>query len=238
MSQLIKHYFINRDTGEWVIDTPHGYMMPNLKGLEIQYWLFTDNQVPYALSTVPEYFEHTVTILAEGLQDLRNTAGITIVSSTEIPVPEATEENPDPQSSYEVVYHQENVLEPSVGLQVLTQQQWDDEIAAFDANQLSKRLEVVRRYRDIILTKGDWAVIKSKETGEYLSADFKDWRQSLRDLPATNPFPAELPSVPENNEGVIIESEIYQNYIQEIRSIPMINDSLPPLEVQSRPNIN
>lgn len=174
MSQLIKHYFINRDTGGWAIDTRFGLMMPNLKGLEIQHQLTTENDVPYALSTVPDDTE----------------------------------------------------IVESEGLQILTQQQWDDEIAAYDANQLNKRLEVVRKYRDIVLSKGDWAVIKAKETGEYLSADFKDWRQSLRDLPATNPFPTELPSVPENNEGVTIDSQIYQNYIQEIRSIPMINDPL------------
>ena len=121
MSQLIKHYFINRDTGEWVIDTPHGYMVPNLKGLDIQHWLFTDNQVPYALSTVDDDAE---------------------------------------------------IIE-SEGLQILTQQQWDDEIIAFDAKQLNKRLKILRKYRDILLSQSDWVVIKAKETGGYLASDFK-----------------------------------------------------------------
>jgi hypothetical protein len=225
MSQLIKHYFINRDTGGWATDTRFGLMMPNLKGLEIQYRLFTQNEVPYCLSYVPEYFEYTVTTSAEGLQDLQNTAGITVVSSTEIPAPEPTEENPDPSVSYEVVYHQDNVLETSEGLQVFTQQQWDDEIAAYDTRQEQKRYNVLRPIRDEILFVTDWIVIKAKETGGTLSAGFKTWRQELRDLPEQSPFPTGFPTLASNVDN---DSKVLALYARwnEVTSIPMINDPL------------
>lgn len=225
MSQLIKHYFINRDTGGWVINAPHGYMVPNLKGLDIQYRLFTDNQVPYALSTVPEYFEYAVTTSAEGLQDLQNTAGVTVVSSTENPLPEATEENPDPQVSYEVVYRQDNVLETSDGLQILTQQQWDDEINAFDARQEEKRFDILREIRDEMLHLTDWIVIKAKEQGTNLTAEFKTWRQALRDLPSQSPFPTGFPTLPTSLESDE-KLQALNNRFNEVRSISMINDPL------------
>jgi hypothetical protein len=215
MSQLIKHYFINRETGGWATDTRFGLMMPNLKGLEIQYQLTTENNVPYCLSYVPEYFENTVTTSAEGLQDLENTSGITIVSST------ATED------AFEVVYHQDNVLEPSEGLQVFTQQQWDDEIAAYDARQEQKRYNILRPIRDELLFVTDWIVIKAKETGGTLSAGFKTWRQALRDLPDQTPFPTgfpPLPSIVENDPKVL---SLYARW-SEVTSIPMINDPLMP----------
>jgi hypothetical protein len=227
MSQLIKHYFINRETGGWAIDTRFGLMMPNLKGLEIQYQLTTENEIPYCLSYVPEYFEYTVTTSAEGLQDLENTSGITIVSSTEIPAPEPTEEDPNPQVSYEVVYHQDNVLEPSEGLQILTQQQWDDEIAAYDARQEQKRYNILRPIRDELLFVTDWIVIKAQEQGTNLTEDFKTWRQALRDLPEQSPFPTGFPSLPsivENDPKVLA---LYSRW-NEVTSIPMINDTLMP----------
>jgi len=215
MSQLIKHYFINRETGRWATDTRFGLMMPNLKGLEIQYQLTTENDVPYCLSYVPEYFENTVTTSAEGLQDLQNTVGITIVSST------ATED------AFEVVYHQDNVLETSEGLQVFTQQQWDDEIAAYDARQEQKRYNILRPIRDELLFVTDWIVIKAKETGGTLSAGFKTWRQALRDLPDQIPFPTGFPplsSIVENDPKVL---SLYARW-SEVTSIPMINDPLMP----------
>lgn len=225
MSQLIKHYFINRDTGEWATDTRFGLMMPNLKGLEIQYQLTTENEIPYCLSYVPEYFEYTVNVSLEGLQDLQNTAGITVVSSTENPLPEATEENPDPQVSYEVVYRQDNVLETSDGLQILTQQQWDDEIVAYDTRQEQKRYNILRPIRDELLFVTDWIVIKAEEQETTLDVDFKTWRQALRDLPSQTPFPTGFPTIPSGLEN---DSKILSLYARwsEITSIPMINDPL------------
>ena len=30
MPQLLKHYMVNRDNGEYIIDTPYGYVFPKL----------------------------------------------------------------------------------------------------------------------------------------------------------------------------------------------------------------
>ena len=32
MSQLIKHFLVDRDTGEWIKGKIRGYIFPNLKG--------------------------------------------------------------------------------------------------------------------------------------------------------------------------------------------------------------
>lgn len=227
MSQLLKHYWLDRDNGAWATYTKFGLMMPRIEGLEVNYNLTDENEIPFMLSTVPDYFEYTVTTSLEGLQNLQNTAGITIVSSTEIPAPEATEENPNPQPSYEVVYRKNNVLEESVGLQVLTQQEWDNEIASYDSRQETKRYDTLRPIRDELLLVTDWIVIKSQEQSTTLDEDFKTWRQALRDLPSETPFPTGFPTLPvivENDQKVL---SLYSRW-SEIAAIPMINDPLIP----------
>jgi hypothetical protein len=119
-------------------------------------------------------------------------------------------------------------IEEKEGLSVLTQEQWDTEIAAYDTRQEAKRWNFVRTYRDQLLEATDWIVIKAKEQGTNLSTEFKNWRQSLRDLPSAESFPTELPAAP---EGVSIDQEIYTSYVGELRSVTMINDPLPPVPV-------
>ena len=214
MSQLLKHYWLNRDTGAWATDTRFGLMMPRISGLEVVYNLSDANDIPFMLSTCPEYFEHTVTTSAEGLTDLQNRPGITVVSSTETT-----------DGSFDVVYQEAYVLEESNGLQVLTQQEWDAEVVAYDARQEQKRFNLLRPVRDEILAITDWIVIKSKEQGSYLSTEFKEWRQALRDLPTQTPFPSGFPTLPaivETDEKVLA---LYARW-NEIRQIPMINDPL------------
>lgn len=126
----------------------------------------------------------------------------------------------------------ETSIEEKEGLSVLTQQQWDAEIAAHDARQESKRWNFIRTYRDQLLEATDWIVIKAKEQGTNLSTAFKDWRQSLRDLPSGTTFPIELPAAP---DGVSIDQGIYDGYIGALRSIPMINDPLPPASESDGP---
>lgn len=121
----------------------------------------------------------------------------------------------------------ETAIEEKEGLAVLTQEEWDVEIAAHDSRQEAKRWNIVRGYRDQLLEATDWLVIKAKEQGTNLSAAFKDWRQSLRDLPEAATFPTELPAAPSN---VSVDAGIYSAYIGELRSIPMINDPLPAAE--------
>lgn len=118
----------------------------------------------------------------------------------------------------------ETVIEEREGLKVLTQAEWDAEIAAYDARQEQKRSFFIRKYRDQLLEATDWIVIMANETETVLSTDFKTWRQSLRDLPTLVTFPTELPAAP---TGVVVDQAIYDAYVGELRSIPMINDPLP-----------
>ena len=55
-------------------------------------------------------------------------------------------------------------------------------IAELDAEEPVRLLRVERDKR---LAATDWKVVMAKETGTNLSADFKAYRQALRDLPAT-----------------------------------------------------
>jgi len=55
-------------------------------------------------------------------------------------------------------------------------------IAELDAEEPVRLLRIERDKR---LAASDWKVVKAKELGTNLSADFKAYRQALRDLPAT-----------------------------------------------------
>jgi len=55
-------------------------------------------------------------------------------------------------------------------------------IAELEAEEPVRLLRVERDKR---LAATDWKVVKAKETGTNLSADFKAYRQALRDLPST-----------------------------------------------------
>lgn len=179
MTQLVKHYLVDRDNPSVFATTPEqftrplfGTMGPNIEGLEIVHTLTDANGIQYFLSNCPD----TTTI---------------------------------------------NEIE---GLKVLTQSEWDAEIATYDARQEAKRWNFIRKYRDQLLTQTDWIVIKAKEQGTTLSTAFKNWRQELRDLPGAATFPLELPAAP---AGVSVDQATYDAYIAELRSIPMINDPLP-----------
>jgi hypothetical protein len=182
MTQLLKHYLVDRDNPGVFATTPEQYsrplfgtMGPDIEGLEDVYTLVDENGIQYFLSNCPD----------------------------------------------------ETVIEEVTGLEVLTQVEWDAEIATYDARQETKRWEFVRKYRDQLLAQTDWIVIKATEQGTNLATDFKDWRQSLRDLPESQTFPLELPAAP---AGVSVEQATYDNYIAELRSVPMINDPLPAPE--------
>lgn len=239
MTQLIKHYWINRENGEWATDTPYGLMVPDIRGLKVEYNLTTENNIPYCLSTVPEYFEYEVTVSQEQLAEYQNNSNITIISSTEkqIEVPfldhpalEITEEPTTEtriETVYDVVYREIYIiLEEGLGLKILTQQEWDSEIELFDNRQQEKRYDILREIRDRILEITDWIAIKSLEQ-ESLSLEFKTWRQTLRDLPNSITFPTEFPTLPIELENHVEIQELYSRF-NEVRSIQMINDPLPP----------
>lgn len=234
MSQLIKHYWTNRDTGEWATDTPYGLMMPNIKGLEVKYNLTTKDNILYCLSTVPDYFEYEVTVSQDQLTEYQNNSNITVVSSTEkqIEVPifnrpalQSTEETRI-ETVFDVVYREPYILEETEGegLKILTQEEWDNEIEEFDNRQQEKRYDILREIRDRILEITDWIAIKSLEQ-EIVSAEFKIWRQTLRDLPSLNTFPSSFPTLPVELENHTEIQELYSRF-NEVRSIQMFQDPL------------
>jgi hypothetical protein len=120
----------------------------------------------------------------------------------------------------------ETVITETEGLSVITQQQWDNEIASYDQRQEEKRWDIVRKYRNILLNQTDWIVVKSSETETPLSIEFKSWRQSLRDLPESEIFPTSFPTPPSE---VNIDETLESSYVSELRSVTMINDPLPSL---------
>ena len=66
--------------------------------------------------------------------------------------------------------------------------------------------------------------IKSLEQ-ETLSAEFKTWRQTLRDLPNSSTFPTGFPTLPTELQNHTEIQELY-NRFDEVRSIFMIQDPL------------
>jgi hypothetical protein len=182
MTQLIKHYWIDRDRPGVFATSPAQFQQPmfgvtvfQAEGLLGVHKLTDENGIEFFLSTVPD----------------------------------------------------ETVIDEVPGLLILTQQEWDAEIEAYDTRQETKRRNSVRRYRNQLLTETDWMVIRSTETGVALSQDFTAWRQELRDLPTVQPFPTELPAAP---VGVTVDESVYDAYLAELRGTHMVNDPLPSLE--------
>jgi hypothetical protein len=207
-------------------------MMPNIKGLEVKYNLFTEDNIQYCLSTIPEYFEYEVTVSQEQLTEYQNNSNITVVSFTEkqVEVPnrpglESTEETRT-ETVYDVVYQESYIIQETEGegLKIITQQEWDTEIEEFDNRQQEKRYDILREIRDKILEITDWMAIKSLEQ-ETLSAEFKTWRQTLRDLPNSSTFPTSFPTLPTELQNHTEIQELY-NRFDEVRSIFMIQDPL------------
>jgi hypothetical protein len=243
MSQLVKHYWINRDTGAWATDTRFGLMMPNIKGLETQYQLTDQNDIPFFLSHVPEYFEYEITIGSSQLDDYQNNSNITIVSTTERQIEEEIENPESPNQPtgdfhtvtvYDVIYREPYVLEESEGLSILTEEEWNNEISSFDNRQQEKRYDILRVNRDKMLELTDWIVTKELEQGNTLDEDFKIWRQELRALPNSNTFPTSYPSLPVNLQDNEELSEL-SNSFDQVRNINMINDPLAPLPEEESP---
>lgn len=256
MPHLLKHYMINRDNGQYIIDTPHGYVYPKLPELEIVHTLSKNNGVLYCLSTCADVLEYAITVSAEELVNYQNNSNITITSTTErtIEVPaeptlvrarneDGTFIGDDPLTEadeawtsqaqtttitvYDIVYTEPYVVPETEGegLQVITQQEWDDTIAEFDNRQQEKRYNILRDIRDKILEITDWMVIRDFEQQETISQEFKTWRQALRDLPNSVEFPSSFPTLPTELETHTEIQELYSRF-DEVRGVPMINDPI------------
>lgn len=234
MSQLIKHFLVDRDTGEWIKGQIRGYVFPKLKGLEIVHRLTDENGDHICLSRVPEYFEYSKTVTPAVLTEYQSDSNINVVSSTErqFEEPVINEETGEETGEtttvtvHDVTYREANTIVESDGLTILTQEEWDTEISNYDARQTEKRYGEIRIIRDEVLKETDWVVTKTTESGSNLSDEFKNWRTTLRDLPsvgiATDVFPASPSSVE-------VDANITKDYSQKLRSIVLINDTLPAL---------
>jgi|TARA_R110000787_G_scaffold128930_1_gene240686 hypothetical protein len=60
----------------------------------------------------------------------------------------------------------------------------DAEEAEFEAGRFDHDLGHLRVKRNILLNETDWVVTKASETNTSISADWKTYRQELRDLPS------------------------------------------------------
>ena len=231
MSQLIKHFLVDRDTGEWIKGKIRGYVFPKLKGLEIVYRLTDVNGDHICLSKVPEYFEYSKTVTPSVLTEYQNDSNITVVSSTEkqveepIIIGESTGETTT-VTLHDVTYRETNTVVENDGLKILTQEEWNTEISNYDARQTEKRYGEIRIIRDEVLKETDWMVIKTKESGSNLSDEFKNWRTTLRDLPSVGITTDVFPASPSSVE---VDANITKDYSQKLRSIVLINDTLPAL---------
>jgi len=234
MSQLIKHFLVDRDTGEWIKGEIRGYVFPKLKNLEVVYRLTDENGDHICLSRVPEYFEYSKTVTPSVLTEYQNDSNITVVSSTERQVEEPIlgEETGEPTGEtttvtlHDVTYRETYTIVVNDGLKILTQEEWDTEISNYDARQTEKRYDEIRIIRDEVLKETDWIVTKTTEDGSVLTDEFKNWRTTLRDLPSVGITTDVFPASPSSVE---VDTNITKDYSQKLRSIVLINDTLPAL---------
>ena len=234
MSQLIKHFLMDRDSGEWIKGQIRGYVFPKLKNLEVVHRLTDENGDHICLSRVPEYFEYSKTVTPSVLTEYQNDSNITVVSSTERQVEEPIlgEETGEPTGEtttvtlHDVTYRETYTIVVNDGLKILTQEEWDTEISNYDARQTEKRYDEIRIIRDEVLKETDWIVTKTTEDGSVLTDEFKNWRTTLRDLPSVGITTDVFPASPSSVE---FDANITKDYSQKLRSIVLINDTLPAL---------
>ena len=234
MSQLIKHFLVDRDTGEWIKGEIRGYVFPKLKNLEVVYRLTDENGDHICLSRVPEYFEYSKTVTPSVLTEYQNDSNITVVSSTERQVEESVinEETGEPTDEtttvtlHDVTYREIYTIEENDGIEILTQEEWDTEISNYVTRQTEKRYSEIRIIRDEVLKETDWIVTKTTEDGSVLTDEFKNWRTTLRDLPSVGITTDVFPASPSSVE---FDANITKDYSQKLRSIVLINDTLPAL---------
>ena len=112
------------------------------------------------------------------------------------------------------------------GVSIVTQDEWDAEIAAFDARQTTARRAVQRKYRDAVLKDTDWVVVKAQETGGSLPDGFAAWRTELRNLPSVGITTDALPAAP---AGVVVTEGLTDDYPGALRGTYLVNDPLPAL---------
>ena len=69
------------------------------------------------------------------------------------------------------------------GVTIPTESELNTKVAELDA---AEPMRLLREERNQLLSKTDWMVTRSIETGVAMSNDWKTYRQALRDLPASS----------------------------------------------------
>ena len=69
------------------------------------------------------------------------------------------------------------------GVTIPTESELNTKVAELDA---AEPMRLLREERNQLLSKTDWMVTRSIETGVAMSYDWKTYRQALRDLPASS----------------------------------------------------
>lgn len=69
------------------------------------------------------------------------------------------------------------------GVTIPTESELNTKVAELDA---AEPMRLLRKERNQLLSKTDWMVTRSIETGVAMSNDWKTYRQALRDLPASS----------------------------------------------------
>jgi len=59
------------------------------------------------------------------------------------------------------------------------------EVKDWNSKSSERKLNEIKKLRLQKLNESDWKVTSAKEQGTNLSTSFKNWRQSLRDIPST-----------------------------------------------------
>lgn len=254
MAQLVKHYFKTL-SGDWATNLTKGLVMPRIEGLDVKYWMTDSNGVQYMLSHVPEtkevitnvgyqdyskYGDDGDTPIESQLEMWKSDNNITGIITTEqytyeeindTEIVEAEQSGVE-RTGFNITHTKPIVLETSVGLSTLTEAEWDTEISTYDTRQQNKRYDAIRVTRDKMLTHTDWKVVQELETSGSVSTDVSNWRQTLRDLPNNVGFPTcypDLPTIFENDSTLV---SLTGSFDHDVRSIVMINDPLPELEIE------
>lgn len=234
MTQLLKHYGIGYESKTYAFGpVKGGIVYPKIEQLDVAHRLRDENGGMYFLSSCPSTLDYTKIVDDEGLTNIQNDVGVTTYTYIQLPPPE--EPGPGIGTTipvYEVSYTKIYTLEPKlytgigteVGLWILTEGEWNNEIVGFDSSQTVKRVVILRSIRNALLDATDWFPLARLENELTVPLTTRQYRQSLRDLPQQNPFPTQLPEIP--TELDTIEVRIIYKRWNELFSISMINDPL------------
>ena len=75
------------------------------------------------------------------------------------------------------------------------QADYDARTTAWNDDAPNRRMAELRKQRDVLLAETDWIVIKSRESNTNVPANWKTYRQSLRDITTQTPSDDDLSNI-------------------------------------------